>query len=187
MAKKHNITDATLSGIVAYLNANGKQKTLETFNLIEETFNRYMREAKRRQIKVDHTASILKRIESIYTKKELEAISKGGRILPGIEKVPIVDFSGKHIRVGAITDTHIVLIQTRNLPVKSKYGAMKGKMVEIDAKRCRNLGIKPGNNDPENLQKLLDCISGGGFVFFNEKPFVRIYKNRYEVQYFHLR
>lgn len=49
----------------------------------------------------------LKKIQEIYSEKELQAIAQGGRILPGIEKVPIISFSGKHIKIGVITDTHI--------------------------------------------------------------------------------
>lgn len=49
----------------------------------------------------------LKKISELYSPKELDAISRGGRILPGIDKVPIINFSGKRIRIGAITDTHI--------------------------------------------------------------------------------
>ena len=52
-------------------------------------------------------ASVLNKIADLYTDKELRAISEGGRIMPGAENVPIIDFSGQHIRIGAITDTHI--------------------------------------------------------------------------------
>lgn len=51
--------------------------------------------------------SVLKKISEQYTAKELQAVAMGGRILPGIDKVPIVSFSGKTIRVGCISDTHI--------------------------------------------------------------------------------
>jgi predicted phosphodiesterase len=49
----------------------------------------------------------LKIIAEIYSEDELKAIAKGGRILPGIEPVPIISFEGERIRIGAITDTHI--------------------------------------------------------------------------------
>lgn len=52
-------------------------------------------------------SATLKKIQELYTEKELQAIASGGRILPGVEKVPIVNFDGDHIRIGAITDTHI--------------------------------------------------------------------------------
>jgi predicted phosphodiesterase len=49
----------------------------------------------------------LRKILDQYTQKELQAIAEGGRILPGIDKVPIISFEGKRIRFGAISDTHI--------------------------------------------------------------------------------
>lgn len=53
------------------------------------------------------TNALLIKISEIYTDKELRAIAEGGRIMPGAAKVPVIDFSGRHIRIGAITDTHI--------------------------------------------------------------------------------
>ena len=52
-------------------------------------------------------SSVLNKIASMYTENELKAISEGGRLVPGAGKVPVIDFSGTHIRIGAITDTHI--------------------------------------------------------------------------------
>lgn len=53
------------------------------------------------------TSSILKKIGEKFTSLELQAIANGGRLLPGMAKVPIVSFEGTHIKIGAITDTHI--------------------------------------------------------------------------------
>lgn len=53
------------------------------------------------------TSSILKKIGEKFSPLELQAIANGGRLLPGMAKVPIVSFEGTHIRIGAITDTHI--------------------------------------------------------------------------------
>ena len=52
-------------------------------------------------------SSVLSRIGELYTDKELVAIAEGGRLVPGVAQVPIIDFGGQHIRIGAITDTHI--------------------------------------------------------------------------------
>lgn len=49
----------------------------------------------------------LEEIAERFNDEELKAIAKGGRIVPGMEKVPVVSFSGKRIRFGTITDTHI--------------------------------------------------------------------------------
>lgn len=53
------------------------------------------------------TKAILKKIGEQYTDQELLAIASGGRIMPGFAKVPVINFNGKHFRIGAITDTHI--------------------------------------------------------------------------------
>jgi len=53
------------------------------------------------------TSAILKKIGEKFTSLELQAIANGGRLLPGMTKVPIVSFTGTHIKIGAITDTHI--------------------------------------------------------------------------------
>jgi len=53
------------------------------------------------------TSSILKKIGEKFTQMELQAIANGGRLMPGMAKVPIVSLSGQHVRIGAITDTHI--------------------------------------------------------------------------------
>ena len=54
-----------------------------------------------------HTNNILKQLQDNFTVDELMAIAKGGRILPGVAKVPIISFDGKHIKIGAISDTHV--------------------------------------------------------------------------------
>lgn len=51
-------------------------------------------------------------IANLYSEKELEAIAKGGRIVPGLGKVPIVDFDGTRIRFGLLGDTHFGSIYT---------------------------------------------------------------------------
>jgi len=49
---------------------------------------------------------VLKEIENQYTPEELKAIAKGGRIVPGQTKVPVVSFKGERIRIGVMSDTH---------------------------------------------------------------------------------
>lgn len=52
-------------------------------------------------------SSLLKKIGDTYSAQELSAIASGGRIMPGFAKVPVINFNGKHFRIGGITDTHI--------------------------------------------------------------------------------
>jgi len=93
--------------IVAVLLSEGKDATLKQFNLNNETLNRYLRKAKEYGISTVDRGKIISQIIQNYTDKELEAIAKGGRIVPGYSKVPIVSFEGERIRIGAMTDTHL--------------------------------------------------------------------------------
>jgi len=52
-------------------------------------------------------SALLKKIGSQYTNQELQSIASGGRLMPGFAKVPVINFNGKHFRIGGLTDTHI--------------------------------------------------------------------------------
>ena len=96
-----------LQKVIAVLLAEGKDATMKQFNLSEETFNRYKRWAKGYGIPLIDRGNLISQIVKNYSDRELEAIAKGGRIVPGYGKVPIISFEGQRIRIGAITDTHI--------------------------------------------------------------------------------
>lgn len=95
-----------LQRIVGVLLTEDKKSVLEQFQISEETFNRYMRQAKDFGISTIDKGKIMSQILQNYNEKELEAIAKGGRIIPGYAKVPIINFEGERIRIGALTDTH---------------------------------------------------------------------------------
>jgi predicted phosphodiesterase len=101
------LTTEKLQDIMATYLSEGKDITMSQFNLSEETLNRYIREARKRGISTSDKGKLVSQIIQNYTEKELEAIAKGGRIVPGYGKVPIISFEGQRIRVGAFTDTHI--------------------------------------------------------------------------------
>ncbi len=96
-----------LQKIISVYLSEGSGSAMEQFNLSEETLNRYIREARKRGIPMLDKGKLVSQIMQNYTDKELEAIAKGGRIVPGYGKVPIVSFEGERIRVGAMTDTHL--------------------------------------------------------------------------------
>ena len=102
-----NIKQEKLQKIISVYLSEGKEAVLKQFSLSEETFNRYVREARTRGISTTDKGKIISQIIQNYSDKELEAIAKGGRIVPGYGKVPIISFEGERIRVGAITDTHL--------------------------------------------------------------------------------
>jgi predicted phosphodiesterase len=102
-----NITTEKLQKIMAVFVAEGEDATLKQFNIPKETLNRYYREARQRGIPTTDRGKLVSQILQNYSEKEIEAIAKGGRIVPGYAKVPIVSFEGERIRFGAMTDTHI--------------------------------------------------------------------------------
>jgi len=68
---------------------------------------KYLKDKKHVKVEEPEVTSILKKIGKQYTHQELQSIASGGRIMPGFAKVPVVNFNGKHFRIGALTDTHI--------------------------------------------------------------------------------
>lgn len=102
-----NIKNKKLQEVIDYYLANGEGPTCEHYGFNVETMSRYLREAKLRGIEAQDNNKILRQIKENYTDDELRAIANGGRLMPGVGKVPIINFDGKHIKVGHITDTHI--------------------------------------------------------------------------------
>jgi predicted phosphodiesterase len=107
MPSLDNFKTETLQKIISVYISEGETATLAQFSLTPETLNRYLREARKRGMSLTDKNKIMSQILQSYSEKELEAIAKGGRIVPGYGKVPIVNFEGQRIRIGAITDTHI--------------------------------------------------------------------------------
>lgn len=97
--------------IAAFFLAHGKSDTMKAYGYTEETLMRFLREAKKYGIPEIDKSRLLSQIVENYTEAELKAIANGGRIVPGMAKVPVIDFEGEKIRIGAITDTHIGSLQ----------------------------------------------------------------------------
>jgi len=102
----HTITDEKLKEVIAHKLEHGKTRTLEFFNINEETLSRYIRVAKEREIPGSSKSKNISEILEKYTDKEIEAIAKGGRIMPGMMKVPVISFEGQRVRWGSMGDTH---------------------------------------------------------------------------------
>lgn len=102
------ISDQKLKEIADYYLINGEKETRAAFNVEnDETWNRYMRLIRQKDMDQYDKNKLLKEIYDRYSQDELKAIANGGRIIPGSEPVPVISFEGEHIRIGAITDTHI--------------------------------------------------------------------------------
>jgi len=102
-----SISDEVLQKIVSVYLSEGEETTCKQFALSLETLNRYMREARKRGFLTSDKGKLVSQIMKNYSNMELEAIAKGGRIVPGYGKVPIISFEGERIRLGVMTDTHI--------------------------------------------------------------------------------
>ena len=105
----HNKTER-MQHAIEVATTHGIEKAAEMLGIKVDTIVRYQKEAKSRNVKIDKAAGIsktLRTIQDIYTNDELLAIARGGRIMPGVAKVPVISFEGRHIKVGHITDTHI--------------------------------------------------------------------------------
>lgn len=94
--------------VIEFFKKYGLEETASNFGLKQSSVERYVRDARVKKIDDGVGKSLfLQEIAKNYSDSELEAIAKGGRIVPGLSKVPIISFEGQRIRIGAITDTHI--------------------------------------------------------------------------------
>ena len=92
--------------IARYALEHGDKLACADFGLTEETLARYKRLTKNADPQFVANAT-LRKIQEAYSEKELQAIAKGGRLLPGQPRVPIVSFDGDVTTLGFLTDTHI--------------------------------------------------------------------------------
>jgi predicted phosphodiesterase len=89
--------------IVEYGLRNGEDAALVAFNIPKETLNRYKREYRKHY---GESADLFIKLKEQYTDEELQAIARGGRIIPGVEKAPIVSFDGDVVTFGIMSDNH---------------------------------------------------------------------------------
>jgi predicted phosphodiesterase len=126
-----HIDTERLQKIMVIYVTEGEPAVLKQFNLSKETFNRYIREARNRGISTTDRGKLVSQIIQNYTEKELEAIAKGGRIVPGYAKVPIVSFEGERIRIGAITDTHFGSVDFHEEWLYQAFDTFKKEKIEF--------------------------------------------------------
>lgn len=70
----------------------------------------------------------LKKIFELYTPRELKLLAEGGRFIPGQDKTPLIDFSGKRYRICVFADTHFGSVYFQ----EAMYDAM---LVEANAQK----------------------------------------------------
>jgi predicted phosphodiesterase len=101
------ISDKKLKEVIDCYLKHGEEKACDIMGLNTESLGRYLREARNRGIESSEISQDIRAILDTYSAAEIKAIAKGGRFVPGISKVPVVDFDGVRVRVGHMTDTHI--------------------------------------------------------------------------------
>lgn len=103
----HNAIDRAVE-VFQYAAAHGRETAKRDLSVTDETFKRYMRAVRdEKGLVLPERSSWLEQIAEQYSDKELQAIARGGRLVPGLEKVPVISFGGQRVRFGAMTDLHI--------------------------------------------------------------------------------
>jgi predicted phosphodiesterase len=98
--------------IFDFVEQHGINQAVASFGISSESIHRALRQYDvylKQFLKEDayQHNKLLTEIGKMYTPQELQAISKGGRIIAGMEPVPIISFEGQHIRIGYMGDTHM--------------------------------------------------------------------------------
>lgn len=147
------IGNEKLREIVEYYLEHGETKTIETFGISSESLNRYKRQYKSDISDVEYTKKkVVNDILARFSDEELQAISKGGRIVPGQTKVPVVNFDGISIKFGFMTDTHIGSIYFNEKYFMQALDEMKSEGCEFI---CHTGDVTEGmSNRPGHIYEL---------------------------------
>ena len=101
------ISKERVEEILGYYLLHGEDSTCDSYGIKPRTLRRYIRESKQRfNIPDIDKSAALRRISEQYSPKELEAIAKGGRVLPGQPSIPVVNLKGERTRIGVMGDVH---------------------------------------------------------------------------------
>lgn len=150
-------TEKRLKEIYETKEKYGKVEAAKRLKIKEETVLSESRRYKSMYLKNEEKESnendfnknvILKKIEETYTADELRAIANGGRILPGIDKIPIISFSGKRIKIGCISDTHIGhqnFSKERLFQAFEEFKKEKVDFITHSGDVCEGMSNRPGH------------------------------------------
>ena len=134
--------------VFGYAAAFGVKKAKESFGLTDETFKRYMRGVRNdRGWELPARPNWLHEIAEKFSDAELQAIAKGGRLVPGSEPVPVVSFGGKHFRIGAMSDLHIGHKCFSSLRLEQAFDEFRKRevdMVTISGDITEGMSNRPG-------------------------------------------
>ena len=126
------ISEKKLKEIVKFLSNYGKTKTLKAYQISEETFNRYMRKARQKDLLLKHgDIKVLDQVRKMFTDEELKAIVRSGKISPLIDDYPEVHFDGKRIKFCLSGDWHLGSKFTISRNIYKMYKVCKQESVEF--------------------------------------------------------
>ena len=118
--------------VLMYYMSHGEDETIKNFGITMESFNRYVRLARKYLgISKMKKLELLAKISEKYSEDELKIISKGNRTLPAQRNAPQINFSGTHFRIGAMGDTHLGSIYTDVDWVYKAFEEFEKENVEI--------------------------------------------------------
>lgn len=103
-------TDDRLKYVSRIYQENGLQKAALVLDVKEDTVRRQVAEAKKRNVYTDANPEKSKIIEKLlenYTPKELQIIANGKKEVLEKSKKLDINFEGKRVKIGVMTDTHI--------------------------------------------------------------------------------
>jgi predicted phosphodiesterase len=129
--KKDQASEQRVREILAFEAVYGNELTLKTYKIKQGTLDRYWRLAKEYKIGGLKKSKALRDIADNYDEAELRAIAKGSRVLPGMDKVPQINFSGKTVKFGALSDTHLGSIYTDPAYVKAAFKEFEKEKVDF--------------------------------------------------------
>jgi len=120
-----NISEKKLIEFLKFYKTHTPEETLRSFNIRQDTLNRYLRKAERLGMDLSgkpiYKSQILDEIAQRFTDDELRAIASGGRLLPGVAKIPIINFEGEHIKFTLTGDWHLGSLYTREEHIYQLY------------------------------------------------------------------
>jgi hypothetical protein len=147
-----NVNEARLREVISFFKNSTREETLKVFGLKPESLDRYFREAKNRGMDIEgksvYKSAVLDKIAERFTDKELDAIAEGGRLIPGIGKVPIISFEGERIRFTLCGDIHFGSLYTDPNRVYKMFEESRkegSEFIAVGGDVCEGMSNRPGH------------------------------------------
>lgn len=100
------VSEARIQEVVSFALDNNDNEACEVYGVTHETLGRYKRKYDEFNEDLEQRA-LMAKLQEMYSPQELRALAKGDGISPDTIPEPHLDFGGKRVRFGFVTDTHI--------------------------------------------------------------------------------